>query len=200
MIRYLAFNNQLPLVDGLIRRTGSTTQVLSSGRWVSGAAWTPPAATPASPGWVAEGSAFASAASTVLAKLTGHAFAADVAQRGARRRLAGHPDPGGRSRRPNARREGRQARAREALSRIIARVFHITGPSGSGKSTLGRELARRGHAFIETDFASGLACCGQPSVRREGRARAAVQHRLACRSCLALGPRSARTADRRCGI
>ena len=79
MIRYLAFNNQLPLVPGLVKRVGTTTQVLSRGRWISGAAWTPPTPTPASPGWVAEGSAFASAASTVLAKLTGHAFAAEAA-------------------------------------------------------------------------------------------------------------------------
>jgi hypothetical protein len=80
MIRYLAFNNQLPLVPGLVRRVGSTTQVRSGGRWIDGAAWTPPVATPASPGWVAEGSAFAYAASTVLAKLTGHAFAAAAAR------------------------------------------------------------------------------------------------------------------------
>jgi hypothetical protein len=80
MIRYLAFNDQLPLVPGLVRRVGSTTQVRSGDRWVDGAAWTPPAATPASPGWVAEGSAFAYAASTVLGKLTGQAFAADAAR------------------------------------------------------------------------------------------------------------------------
>jgi hypothetical protein len=74
MIRYLAFNNQLPLVPGLVRRSGSTTQVLSGGRWVNGGAWTPPAATPASPGWVAEDGAFAAAASEVLSKLTAHSF------------------------------------------------------------------------------------------------------------------------------
>jgi len=78
MIRYLAFNNQLPLVDGVSKRVGDTVDVLSGGRWISGAAWTPPAATPASPGGVSEGSAFAYAAGEVLNALTGRSFLAET--------------------------------------------------------------------------------------------------------------------------
>jgi hypothetical protein len=69
MIRYLAFNNQLPIVAGVSRRVGGKTEVYSQGRWILGANWTPPLPTPASPGWVSEGSAFDFAASTVLAGL-----------------------------------------------------------------------------------------------------------------------------------
>ncbi len=88
MIRYLAFQGQssdrkqahysadgLPLVPGLIELRSGKVEVLSRGRWIDGAAWSPPVATPASPGGVAEGSAFASAAGTVLATLTGHTYA-----------------------------------------------------------------------------------------------------------------------------
>ncbi|MGZ4335058.1 MAG: ASPIC/UnbV domain-containing protein, partial [Gaiellaceae bacterium] len=78
MIRYLAFNGELPVVAGVSKRVGATVDVLSGGRWISGAAWTPPAATPASPGWVSEGSAFAYAAGRVLASLTGRSFAAQT--------------------------------------------------------------------------------------------------------------------------
>jgi hypothetical protein len=85
MIRYLAFQGQssapkqadysadgLPLVPGLIELRGGKVEVLSHGRWIDGAAWSPPVATPPSPGGVAEASAFASAAGGVLNALTGH--------------------------------------------------------------------------------------------------------------------------------
>jgi hypothetical protein len=74
MIRYLAFNNRLPLVSGLVERSHGQTLVRSRGRWVPGARWAPLAATPPSPGWVSEQSAFAFAASTVLTALTGRSF------------------------------------------------------------------------------------------------------------------------------
>ena len=88
MIRYLAFTGQsssardaaynpdgLPLVPGLTKLVGDRVEVLSRGHWIPGARWTPPAATPASPGGVAEASAFAYAADTVLHALTGRSFA-----------------------------------------------------------------------------------------------------------------------------
>ena len=91
MIRYLAFEGQsnerskphysadgLPLVPGLVELRDGKVEVLSRGQWIDGAAWSPPAATPASPGGVAEGSAFASAAGKVLAALTGHSYASQV--------------------------------------------------------------------------------------------------------------------------
>ena len=78
MIRYLAFNGLLPLVPGVSKRVGRTVYVREGGRWVSGAAWAPPVPTPASPGWASEGSAFASAADTVLTALTGRSFAAEA--------------------------------------------------------------------------------------------------------------------------
>ncbi|HVC88014.1 MAG TPA: FG-GAP-like repeat-containing protein [Gaiellaceae bacterium] len=87
MIRYLAFQGQssdpkgpayspdgLPLVPGLVKLVNGNVEVLSRGRWVLGASWSPPAATPASPGWVSAGSAFASAADEVLTALTGRSF------------------------------------------------------------------------------------------------------------------------------
>jgi Na+-translocating ferredoxin:NAD+ oxidoreductase RnfD subunit len=93
MIRYLAFQGQssdpkqpdysrdgLPLVPGLVELRGGKVEVLSRGRWIDGAAWSPPAATPASPGGVAEGSAFASAAGRVLTALAGRSFASQVRQ------------------------------------------------------------------------------------------------------------------------
>ncbi len=64
MIRYLAFNNQLPIVSGLTRRAGDVTQVLLRGRWVRGDEWT--VATPASPGYPSATAAYAYAASVVL--------------------------------------------------------------------------------------------------------------------------------------
>jgi len=112
MIRYLAFEGQssdpkgalytsegLPLVPGLIalitpaasapggplaalRADVGQVAVRSSGRWVLGAGWTPPADTPASPGWVAESSTFATAANEVLSALTGHSFARQAAAAG----------------------------------------------------------------------------------------------------------------------
>jgi Na+-translocating ferredoxin:NAD+ oxidoreductase RnfD subunit len=91
MIRYLAFQGQssdrkqasyssdgLPLVPGLIELRGGKVEVLSRGRWIDGAAWSPPVATPPSPGGVAEGSAFAYAAGSVLTALTGHSYAEQV--------------------------------------------------------------------------------------------------------------------------
>ncbi|HEV7134344.1 MAG TPA: FG-GAP-like repeat-containing protein [Gaiellaceae bacterium] len=99
MIRYLAFQGQssdphapsfskdgLPLVPGLVelitkassaagqRHAGLAADagrvaVLSQGRWILGASWTPPVQTPASPGWVSEGSAFASAARAAVPAL-----------------------------------------------------------------------------------------------------------------------------------
>ena len=109
MIRYLAFQGQssdpkaasynadgLPLVPGLIELITQTSSapggphaalradigqvaVLSGGRWVLGAGWTPSASTPASPGWVAESSTFAAAADDALKRLTGRSFARQAA-------------------------------------------------------------------------------------------------------------------------
>jgi hypothetical protein len=92
MIRYLAFQGQssgdrkqahystdgIPLVPGLIELRDGKLEVLSQGHWIEGAAWRPPVATPASPGSVAEGSAFAYAAGRVLAALTGHSYASRI--------------------------------------------------------------------------------------------------------------------------
>jgi hypothetical protein len=92
MIRYLAFQGQssdrkqaddyspdgLPLVPGLVEMHGGTLQVLNDGRWVDGAAWSPPAATPPSPGVVAEGSAFAYAAGRVLDALVHRSVDAQI--------------------------------------------------------------------------------------------------------------------------
>jgi hypothetical protein len=91
MIRYLAFQGQssdrkqagysadgLPLVPGLVELRGGKLEVLSRGHWVDGAAWSPPVATPASPGSVAEGSAFAYAAGGILTALTGHSYASQI--------------------------------------------------------------------------------------------------------------------------
>jgi hypothetical protein len=93
MIRYLAFQGQssdrsrpdysadgLPLVPGLVELRGGKVEVLSRGHWIDGAAWSPPLATPPSPGGVAEGTAFASVAGRVLTALTGHSFASQVHQ------------------------------------------------------------------------------------------------------------------------
>ena len=115
MIRYLAFQGQssdpnapsynkegLPFVPGLIelvtKQSSAPGQsqaalashvgqvaVLLGGSWVLGARWTPPASTPASPGWVSEASAFSYAAADVLTALTGRSFerqAEQVSQRG----------------------------------------------------------------------------------------------------------------------
>jgi Na+-translocating ferredoxin:NAD+ oxidoreductase RnfD subunit len=68
MIRYLAFNDRLPIVAGLTRRVGKTTQVRLAGRWVRGDRWTPPTPTPASPGYPSAEAAFAAAAEAVLGK------------------------------------------------------------------------------------------------------------------------------------
>jgi Na+-translocating ferredoxin:NAD+ oxidoreductase RnfD subunit len=112
MIRYLAFQGQssdpkaasynadgLPLVRGLIelitqassapgqrhaalRADVGQVAVLSRGRWVLGSGWTPPASTPASPGWVSESSTFGAAADEVLNALTGRSFARQAASAG----------------------------------------------------------------------------------------------------------------------
>ena len=80
MIRYLAFNGELPAVPGLIEVVGSGTRartlVRSRGRWVLGARWTARTETPPSPGWVSGESAFAYAADRVLSALTGRSYAA----------------------------------------------------------------------------------------------------------------------------
>jgi Na+-translocating ferredoxin:NAD+ oxidoreductase RnfD subunit len=68
MIRYLAFNHQLPIVAGLTRRSGGTVEVRLRGRWVPGDRWTPPAPTPASPGYPSADSAFAAAAAAILGR------------------------------------------------------------------------------------------------------------------------------------
>jgi Na+-translocating ferredoxin:NAD+ oxidoreductase RnfD subunit len=91
MIRYLAFQGQssdrkhanysadgLPLVPGLVEYRSGKLDVLSGGRWVDGAAWSPPVATPPSPGSVAEASAFAYAAGRVLTALTGRSFTSQI--------------------------------------------------------------------------------------------------------------------------
>ncbi len=91
MIRYLAFQGQssdrkqpdysadgLPLVPGLVELRDGKVEVLSRGAWIDGGAWSPPVATPASPGGVAEGSAFAYAAGRVLTALTGHSYASEI--------------------------------------------------------------------------------------------------------------------------
>jgi hypothetical protein len=66
MIRYLAFNQQLPLVAGLTRRVGDTIEVRLRGRWVHGDRWTAPAPTPASPGYPSASAAYQAAAARVL--------------------------------------------------------------------------------------------------------------------------------------
>ena len=76
MIRYLSFENQLPLVPGLIESRNGQVAVRTRNGWVLGTRWTPNRPTPPSPGWVSDGSAFAAAAGAVL----GHAFARTVAQ------------------------------------------------------------------------------------------------------------------------
>jgi Na+-translocating ferredoxin:NAD+ oxidoreductase RnfD subunit len=96
MVRYLAFQGQstdeharsysrdgLPLVRGLteLSRDGQVL-VRERGRWIAGAGWTPPAATPASPGWVSEESTFASAASAVLRSVAHRSFARTAAALG----------------------------------------------------------------------------------------------------------------------
>jgi Na+-translocating ferredoxin:NAD+ oxidoreductase RnfD subunit len=91
MIRFQAFEGQssdpkapnsnrdgLPLASGLIQMHGDNVYVLTRGRWIRGAAWSPPIATPPSPGGVAEGSAFAYAAGSVLASLTGHSYTGQI--------------------------------------------------------------------------------------------------------------------------
>jgi Na+-translocating ferredoxin:NAD+ oxidoreductase RnfD subunit len=68
MIRYLAFNDQLPIVAVLTRRPCATTEVRLRGRWVRGDRWTPAAPTPASPGYPSADAAFAAAAAAVLGR------------------------------------------------------------------------------------------------------------------------------------
>jgi hypothetical protein len=80
MIRYLAFEDQLPLVAGLVERDGSTVRVKRAGQWVAGDRWTPLAATPPSPGGVSEDSAFAWAANEALRAATGRSYAGRAAR------------------------------------------------------------------------------------------------------------------------
>jgi hypothetical protein len=83
MIRYLAFNHQLPLVPGLTKLDHGNVLVLERGKWVPGSSWSPPAATPASPGYASEGSAFAYAANEVLTGLLGRPFGNEAQAAGA---------------------------------------------------------------------------------------------------------------------
>ncbi len=137
MIRYLAFQGQssskgpsysaegLPLEPGLVKLVGAGSkapevEVRRGGRWVLGTRWTPLAPTPSSPGGVAEGSAFAYAASTVLSALTGQSFEAE-AERLARVGLATGVDV------PAAVAAGRAVGAevgRQALARASAYTAH----------------------------------------------------------------------------
>ena len=107
MIRYLAFQGQssdpkaagysvdgLPLVAGLTRLVHGSVEVRSAGAWVAGAAWSPPEATPPSPGGVAEAAAFAYAADTVLSALTGRSFEAQAAAASAAALTGGIDTPG----------------------------------------------------------------------------------------------------------
>jgi hypothetical protein len=80
MIRYLAFNNQLPLVPGLIKRVGAQQLVLRAGHWVPGTRWSPLAPTPPSPGLASGDSGFASASDEVLTALGGRSFAGRAAR------------------------------------------------------------------------------------------------------------------------
>ncbi|HET7132376.1 MAG TPA: hypothetical protein VFJ95_09005, partial [Gammaproteobacteria bacterium] len=66
VIRYLAFNNLLPITPGLVEKRDGKTYIRKLGKWVLGGSWTPPGATPASPGGISEGAAFAAAAEKVL--------------------------------------------------------------------------------------------------------------------------------------
>ncbi len=81
MIRYMAFQGQssdpkapsynpegLPLVPGLIELRNGQVVVRTRTGWVVGTRWTPLRPTPPSPGWVSDGSAFASAADVVLGR------------------------------------------------------------------------------------------------------------------------------------
>jgi hypothetical protein len=85
MIRYLAFNGQLPIVAGLTKPDGQDTLVRFDGRWVSGSRWSARTPTPASPGGISGDAAFAYAANEVLTALGGRSFAsraADAARSG----------------------------------------------------------------------------------------------------------------------
>ncbi len=88
MIRYMAFQGQssdrkapsynaegLPLVPGLIELRNGQVVVRTRTGWVLGTRWTPDRPTPPSPGWVSDGSAFASAAHVVLGRAVAHAAA-----------------------------------------------------------------------------------------------------------------------------
>jgi hypothetical protein len=88
MIRYMAFQGQssdrkdptynaegLPLVPGLIELSKGQVVVRTRHGWVEGTRWTPNEPTPPSPGWVSDGSAFASAADAVLGRAVAHTAA-----------------------------------------------------------------------------------------------------------------------------
>ena len=120
MIRYLAFNNQLPLVPGLIKNVGGQQLVLRAGRWVPGERWSPLAPTPPSPGWVSGDSAFAYAADGVLTAITGHSFAGQAARPDAGRRQ--RYQAGSTSRKARTPARGRQARVAQARRLTTSRV------------------------------------------------------------------------------
>ena len=127
MIRYLAFNNQLPLVPGLIKSAGGQQLVLRAGRWVPGARWS-------------AARRHAPVARRRLrrrrVRLRGERGAHGVHRplvrgTGGPRRDAGrrprHRAPGRRHSRPHPRHEGRQARVAQA--RRVSRVTCSPGPA-----------------------------------------------------------------------
>jgi hypothetical protein len=65
-------------VAGLTKLDHGRVLVLSGGKWIPGASWSPPARTPASPGYASEGAAFAYAANEVLSALLGRSFAQEA--------------------------------------------------------------------------------------------------------------------------
>ena len=149
MIRYLAFNNQLPLVPGLIKRVGSQQLVLRAGRWVPGVHWSPLAPTPPSPGWVSGDSAFAYAAGEVLTAFTGRSV-----------RRAGRPgrDAGRRPRhRAPGRRHGRPCRsARRSVGSCCA--------SSRAERCGYAAAAARSSSAISSFFIFSIACHGPPGL------------------------------------
>jgi hypothetical protein len=120
MIRYLAFEKQLPLVKGLVERDGSSVRVKRAGTWVAGDRWAPLAATPSSPGGVSEDSAFAWAASEALRSATGNAYLSRA------RRLAGLGLAGGTDV-PGAVTAGRAAGIAAARSALDAAKRYAVG-------------------------------------------------------------------------
>ena len=135
MIRYLAFNEQLPIVAGVTKLVGKTVYVRSGGRWISGASWTSPAPTPASPGWVSERQRvrLRSERGADLAHRPVVRGAGAAARHGRPRRR--HRDPCGRSSGTHRRRDDRQARARAQVTSRLRRVRSPVAGPGSQLSS-----------------------------------------------------------------